>query len=97
MWHTAAMSIRNCIAQSFSIILHYLSLESLCLGQLNPQREFFHLPVSIPAFGSRANRWHTREHFWRVPAEAASQKHYIHNHTTPGEQIEQIYCINHWK
>lgn len=94
LWHTAAMSVHIYIAKSSSIILHYLSLESSCLSQLSPQREFFHLPVSVPAFSSHANRWHTREHFWRVPAEAAFQKHYIHNHTTPGEQTAGIHSKN---
>lgn len=90
LWHTAATSVHICIAKSSSIILHYLSLEFSCLSQLDPQREFFHLPVSLPAFASHANRWHMREHFWRAPAEAAFQNHYIHNGTTPGEQTKLI-------
>lgn len=90
MWHTTAMSVHICTGK-ISIILHYLSLKSLCLSQLIPQRELFHMPVSVPAFSSCANRWHTREHFWRVPTEAAFQTHYTHNHTTAGEQTEQIY------
>lgn len=42
LWHTAATSVHICIAKSSSIILHYLSLESSCLSQLNAQREFFY-------------------------------------------------------
>lgn len=38
--HTAAMSVHIYIAKSSSIILHYLSLESSCLSQLSPQRDF---------------------------------------------------------
>lgn len=39
------MTVPISIAKSSSIILHYLSLESSCLSQLSPQREFFHLPL----------------------------------------------------
>lgn len=51
-------------------------------------------PPAAAAWSTRANRWHTREHFCSAPAEAAFLKRCIFITTQHLARMLQIRCIN---
>lgn len=81
-----------------SKLLHHFTLPVFGVFMSQPIKSTVRIfPPATAAWSTRANRWHTREHFCRAPAEAAFLKRCIFITTQHLVSMLQIHCINLWK